>query len=1481
MIAVYTTRNVLEHGADRSEADWQPGTTLLDVLPEWAREEADVRVLRDGVHVPPEDWALPIPEGARIDVIQSPGFAFSGLALAGIKYGAALAAKSIATKAFLVAAVKLAGIFAVNWAVSSLLAPRKRPVQEGQDDSSTYGFSGIRSVREAEGAAVPVVYGEHLTSGVIINRFVRLSISGSELYTLLLLSEGPVESIGGRTTDNGFQLSSEQGTLPAGLLINGQPAEDFDYVEAHVRLGSNNQDPIPGFANAEQTLEVGLALDESANLPTDPTITPQSGGFDPGDSGDLAELDKWDTVEVYTMAEEADEFGIVLNFPQGLYAVSGGGIGVESAEFQIRYRELDGGGTPTGNYLVLPAEPVLQAAQAGNYRAEFSHEFLDVSTYSAPGIGERLELDGATGYVEVDTPTGIPATPVAQVKFSMAVWVYPTMEFPSVPGSGATTDSYVLSQQFNANFGWRAVLDLKTTRVSGETVRHDAQLVMTYGNGSTTQAYTRTLYTKTATGTGAPPPVDTFTDKWNHIAVAVDASQAGTNTFREFVWINGVRLADTNRSFAFNTSPLANIYVGDYPSSSEDPFEGYMDAFKVFSRNLSEANYQQEWNSGNGFNGAGNEPDLDVALFFDGEVSGVTPDSSPKGNDGDLQTGATISTGAAGKVEGLGFGTRKRGRYRIEIQRLDAEATGLGSNAATWDTVRLTTFEDFTYPGRALLAVKIRSDGEVGQGEPQIQVPVKGDRCPVWDGGSTTTPNAPLTWSSNPAWVTLDALTNQIYGLDEPFALTEIDLPAWLEWATYCDEFVPTGGEELSDFFVYYQTSPNEVWLYHIRPEGIPDGWEVGEYVSLEGVGAAAYNLGPTGGYQINAITFESVTVDSVTADGVLIKLAFPAGFTAPTAGFGSGVYTETATAALVERRFELDTVLDRRDADAWSTIVSMMKSARATPILNGSKLSLFVDKAASPVATISMSNVVEGSFSLSWVNQTDRPNSASAEILDRDDGYRRALPEYEHPSVNDPTKFSSFRRRRYALEGTTRKSQALRHLKYELNVHYLLRRQLEWQMEVDGIQLKPGDVVRVAHDMPGWSPSGLFRSGCTPDELYLDRPVSVPTGDFELLWIPRGTGTAQTITDATPDGDYAAGEVIELGTALTNGVPSEGDAWVLTAEIPYRLFRVISLDLDPQTLKRRCVAIEYNADVYDDDFGTLLHQPAALPVPGSGAEVLATPAPPGVQQLEVSTYSHESEDGGLSSYVELSWLPGPNQGTRTVDRHEIFLTKRIDNLRPESVIKWGEVPGNIYRARFPIEGFDSATQYLWGVRTVGRNGARRRLLNNPYTAWSPPARTAPRRTNGSTWPSEPRDGDRHYDTAAQEWFYWDDTREAWLGEAALTLIGGKSANWNVGVGLFISGAASTSSYGYTFPYDTRLVGASVNVKSGSHTGTIRIYAAASQIGVLNLSSGTQASADGLDGQAAADTPIWAVLTGASISPASNLVLIFRREGNA
>jgi predicted phage tail protein len=138
-----------------------------------------------------------------------------------------------------------------------------------ENSSPTYGWDGISTLQQV-GACVPVVYGEHMVGGNIINSFISTDSDKNYFNVLLSLCEGEIYGIG--------QIN-----------INDNPIENFDGITQYERMGTNNQTIIPNFEDLNDINSVEATL--TKNNPY-----------------------------VYTTSQDIDSFELYLRCPNGVFS---------------------------------------------------------------------------------------------------------------------------------------------------------------------------------------------------------------------------------------------------------------------------------------------------------------------------------------------------------------------------------------------------------------------------------------------------------------------------------------------------------------------------------------------------------------------------------------------------------------------------------------------------------------------------------------------------------------------------------------------------------------------------------------------------------------------------------------------------------------------------------------------------------------------------------------------------------------------------------------------------------------------------------------------------------------------------------------------------------------------------------------------------------------------------------------------------------
>jgi hypothetical protein len=512
--------------------------------------------------------------------------------------------------------------------------------------------------------------------------------------------------------------------------------------------------------------------------------------------------------------------------------------------------------------------------------------------------------------------------------------------------------------------------------------------------------------------------------------------------------------------------------------------------------------------------------------------------------------------------------------YHIEVFRastVEADPT-VGQNASTVEDVTLFIDEAFEYPSTALLSTRIVADDQVNNARPTVTTIVKGKLCPVWDGISADFPTFNDEWTRNPAWIALDALTNKRYGMGGIFSRTRsLDLPAFLEWAQYCDEGVEDGYGTQSFFAgTYFGSTPTAIYgqvklsIGIVKLNGqasgsnVPRSWSVGKTLGIK-TATSASSPDLAGAYvttdsdtklTISSIAYKS---DASGANGFQFWAEIVVDWVpnlAPPVVSGD----ITGTVVGFEPRHTFDGVFDEKELKGWDAVTSIFQAGRAMPVQSGNKVSVFIDRKRNVAGLFGMGNIIAGSLRLSWTGQQSRPNSMEVDFLDEDLNYETTTVDVDHSSVSDPTKFESFRKQRVRMRGLTRRSQVLRDANFRLDQHQELKRTVDFSVGMDAIPVSAGDRIKVSHDVVNLGTSGRLLEGVAGFGNFISSPESMFNGlvgnggvfdasvaHMEVAGYPTSTTANSDYQAAGPLG-YGTADVIRF-RAIGNGADASGVA--------------------------------------------------------------------------------------------------------------------------------------------------------------------------------------------------------------------------------------------------------------------------------------------------------------------------------------------------
>ena len=259
---------------------FEAGKTVRDYAPAWA----DLAIGADGKI---DDW------DAAVEPCSALAFT-----------------KSIGEAATITSLAIALALQAAGYVLSALLAPGTPPVEA---PTPSFDLTGLRNT-SIVGIAQPVVYGEKRVAGNIINAFQKIdnTTGRAALWMMVFLSRGPIQAIGGLTTDQDSLTGSE---IPDSITIDGNPASAYD-CEVFTRLGGDAQEAVPGFDDVVSAVAYDVTLLQSAPF-------------------------------VHLCSQAVDAADVQISFPLGLYDLDNGVPTNWYAAFRTRYR-LQGAPTWSG-----------------------------------------------------------------------------------------------------------------------------------------------------------------------------------------------------------------------------------------------------------------------------------------------------------------------------------------------------------------------------------------------------------------------------------------------------------------------------------------------------------------------------------------------------------------------------------------------------------------------------------------------------------------------------------------------------------------------------------------------------------------------------------------------------------------------------------------------------------------------------------------------------------------------------------------------------------------------------------------------------------------------------------------------------------------------------------------------------------------------------------------------------------------------------
>lgn len=1210
---------------------------------------------------------------------------------------------------------------AVSFVSALLFPPPSFPKQRDDEGSPTYSFGGLGNNR-FEGLPIPVLYGELRLGGQVINNYIEANAQASPdsyLYILIALGEGQYQEIAGQTVDTPDDAPLT-GSLLATMLINGNAAENFDGIEAWVRMGTLEQAPIPGFHKlfTPNTTDLGL----SAEITTDKDNSaiyvvgdPFTGDYDP----------EWDEFGVaFDIVNEVDGAVVRIVFPQGLFAAdANGGLIASYLRIQIRYIELDGSnnpittGGPNGDgYVRREPEGLISGAQREQFSREFSVSFLDPQTWTPPVVGKALNGTGSGYATSTVSATANPYYAGATLPdgWTASVWMRLAVALPT---TGATSGETMIFGNFeNANnAGFQIAFK---NRSSGPTAEWHLQAKVKGQAGVSSVA--------------EDPNVAAFTvGQWYLLTMTYGRNQGNGGDDRTRLYINDVMVAE-------DVDNSADFRLGSSSVTRNIRFLRGFDFTNILNADLDDAIIiDKELGIGyilDRFQTLVSGPDhVDMIARWRFDDTGDALQDIIIGVD-QWFSDAVVSTATSGIITGIvqssGSGTLKPSKYRIEVLRLNYDSdNSLTSDEAVLESVTEFVDDQLSYPEIPLIGLKVKATDQLNTSEPTVTQVCKGRLVPVWDGVSTATPNFVDQYSTLPSWHAVDLLTDRAYGLGEFFNFSNIDVVSFGAWANYCAEVVYDGS--ILKFYntttswgdIYFDAAAADgrglltfLWATGVANNQPPSHFRPGRFLRVHGIGTVAtfdevnnpIDADPTGvgGYEIAQGAYYNPTFSAWAVD-VYWDRAGEVPWTDQT-------LRQTHSPALStsdwieggERRFEFHGVFDeeKRAQDALQEIAMI---GRASFYQVGGKIRVRYESPREPVTLIGRGSIERGSFRVEYTGPTTKPNALDYSFLSRDLDYERETWPVRDPALLNANASVQIRRESSFLFGVTSRAQVDRHGNYILNLNRLVRRSGSFDIGIEGLQLEIGDTVVLSHDIFPRGYSGrLTGTTATTTTMTVDQPFRIESGKSYKVWIKdwrnqapvdgndtRPVGSDLEVADLaspTAPGDYPAGTQITVsgGPGPSGGfraVPNIGvTSYAIVADGEELVVEIIEITMNESQV-RTCRWVQFEDELFNDDVA----QPG-MAGPGSddglisGSTQFRDPGnefadtysggpggdsgsgrftglviPDNVLNLRIRDLTPRGRGVGKSPMLHVSWA-APSRQRSTIEKYEVYTRRHV-----------------------------------------------------------------------------------------------------------------------------------------------------------------------------------------------------------------------------
>lgn len=405
-------------------------------------------------------------------------------------------------------------------------------------------------------------------------------------------------------------------------------------------------------------------------------------------------------------------------------------------------------------------------------------------------------------------------------------------------------------------------------------------------------------------------------------------------------------------------------------------------------------------------------------------------------------------------------------------------------------------------------------------------------------------------WSDNPAWEYYDQLSDVTYGLGTKIGTSKISWSGVFDAGIWSDRLVRTGSAKIASTITTTFTDGS---------------------VTITG---ASYD---TNEYKNYFITIESGSyagqIRRISSNDADTLSTYEDWDDTPSSGTQISVFK-------MQKRNRCNFTFDQnyKAIDIYSKLFA---SFRLIPLWAGSEYTLLIENDRPKTDVLTMGNLL---FAKGYSESIkfQKPTHYVSYFQNQNLKYRKDLHEYEDENFTSGDKED---RVTIDLIGITELWRIKRQLEFVRN-KMQLSRYLEIEGQIDLIRCMPGDVVAVAHDVPGWGIASGRVSASGAMYVDLDTDVTITSGNTYDIIVRVGT----TVVEKTVDVTTTLGGETEVTTNRIYVTEEWDDSpetyksvYAIGSTITYKEYSIEAITRTPENLVKISL-LEYDEDVYQDD---------------------------------------------------------------------------------------------------------------------------------------------------------------------------------------------------------------------------------------------------------------------------------------------------------